>query len=131
MVPIITTMKAMAMRRFNFTIKGFLRVAFRVESAIHAGALVAISFAKSALVAAVLLIALFLFNANPAVVQFSDFLRFIQAPAFGLYTFFIVLFLRMPWHPVSSLVANSKPIHASGNSSANNSKVADDTDSKG
>jgi len=80
------------MRRFNFTIKGFLRVAFRVESAIHAGALVAISFAKSALVAAVLLIALFLFNANPAVVQFSDFLRFIQAPAFGLYTFFIVHF---------------------------------------
>lgn len=119
------------MRRFNFTIKGFLRVAFRVESAIHAGALVAISFAKSALVAAVLLIGLFLFNANPAVVQFSDFLRFIQTPAFGLYTFFIVLFLRMPWHPVSSLVANSKPIHASGNSSANNSKVADDTDSKG
>ncbi|HEJ4407794.1 TPA: hypothetical protein SL557_000072 [Pseudomonas aeruginosa] len=130
MVPIITTMKAMAMRRFNFTIKGFLRVAFRVESAIHAGALVAISLAKTALVAALLLVALFLFNANPAVVQFSDFLRFIQTPAFGLYTFFVVLFLRMPWHPVSSLAAISKPIPASDNSSAINSQ-AGDTDSKG
>ncbi|HBO2935172.1 TPA: hypothetical protein L4R50_000167 [Pseudomonas aeruginosa] len=130
MVSIITTMKAMAMRRFNITLRGFIQAGSRVESAIRAGILVAVSIAKSALIAALLLIALFLFNANPAVVEFGDFLSFIQSPAFGLYTLICVLFLRMPWHPIATLAAISKPIPASGNSSAINSQ-AGDTDSKG
>lgn len=87
MVSIIPTMKAMAMRRFNFTIRGFIQEANRLEASVQAQIIgVAIPFLKAALVTAIALIALFLFNANPQVVAFSDFLHFVQSPAFLLYT---------------------------------------------
>ncbi|HCF2990400.1 hypothetical protein OD781_08875 [Pseudomonas aeruginosa] len=87
MVSIITTMKAMAMRRFNFNMKGFTQAANRLEASVQAQIIgVAIPFLKAALVTAIALIALFLFNANPQAVAFSDFLHFVQSPAYLLYT---------------------------------------------
>ncbi|MFU5275038.1 hypothetical protein ACM7YY_09940 [Pseudomonas aeruginosa] len=85
MVSIITTMKAMAMRRFNF--KGLTQAANRLEASVQAQIVgVAVPFLKAAIATAIALIALFLFNANPQAVAFSDFLHFVQSPAYVLYT---------------------------------------------